>query len=249
MLNQLENYYRTQGILATCFTCRHQAECSGTNEAFTGPKSASVSKGYERHRPRLLFLSLDSGSAEGNPEKRLPHAVRRGMENVDVGRLRRTEPTKHWYRTHELAWYILKHFHENLEEEDVKYYFAHTNAAKCCQNKPKGLQADAILFRNCRGYLAGEIRVLRPDIVVTQGDWAKWGLKPIVDVLEQIDEYARIARFDGRQLFWLHTWHPRRFGDFYKQRGFDTETGRCEGWQKYAEHTREFIDRTRRDRR
>ena len=244
MLKKLESYYREQGILATHFTCHHRAKCrEGYEQTFTGPKSAAVSTGYEDGRlPRLLFISLDSGSGERNREKRLPAAVRDGLQGGDVDAFPRN---KHWFRTHELAWYILKEFDKKLAFEEVKHHFAHTNAAKCCQNKPKRQQADHILFQNCRRYLDDEIRVLLPDIIVTQGDWAKRGLKPIVDVQQWIDKIACIVRFDDRPLFWLRTYHPR-FGGFFTQCGYDKGTKRCEGWQKYAGHVREFMDKTRR---
>ena len=249
MLNKLKRYYRSEGILATHFTCPHRTDCSKRcRDTFTGPKSAFVSTGYEDgNLPRLLFVSLDSGSAEREPAERHPDAVRRQMEGVDVGCLRRRKPTRHWYRTHELAWNILRQFDTNLEIEEVKYCFAHANSAKCCENLPGGRQAHPRLFRNCRRYLAGEVRALRPVIIVTQGDAAKRGLRPILDVMKPIDEFSCIARFDGRLLFWLHTWHPRRFGDFYKQRGIEHEDGRCEGWQEYAVLIKEFVTSTMRD--
>jgi hypothetical protein len=50
--------------------------------------------------PRLLFLSLDSGSAEVDPSVKTLEAVRRREVNCDVNALPRN---KHWYLTHELA--------------------------------------------------------------------------------------------------------------------------------------------------
>ena len=244
MLEQLVTYYRSQGILANQFTCPHADVCrQGYEETFTGPKSASVSTGYEDgNLPRLLFLSLDSGSGNEAAEARLPLALRHGMENVQVSALPKNG---HWYRTHELAWYILRQFDPDLDIEDTKHYFGHTNSAKCCQNKPKGSQADARLFRNCRRYLAGEIRVLRPDIIVTQGNEAKKGLQRTIEIRKRIDEIACIIIFEGRLLFWLHTYHPR-YGGYYTQCGYDHETRRCEGWQRYSEHIREFVNGMRR---
>ena len=240
MLEQLGNYYRSQGILSTHFTCPHSDSCrEGYEETFTGPKSASVSTGYEHgNLPRLLFLSLDSGSGHEDANARLPHAVRHGMENVQVNEL---AINRHWYRTHELAWYILRQYRPDLDIEDTKRFFAHTNSAKCCQNKPDGSQADARLFRNCRRYLAGEIRVLRPDVIVTQGNKAKMGLQRIIEIRERINDLACIIVFDGRLLFWLHTYHPR-YGGYYAQCGYDHETQRCEGWQQYSEYISRFVD-------
>ena len=214
MLEQLEKYYHTNGILATNFSCPHQEDCRSGSATFTGPKSAFVSTGYERgDLPRLLFLSLDSGSGEQSAETRLPDAVRRGGETMNVARLPKH---KHWYRTHELAYYILRQFDPSLTVQRVNQYFAHANSAKCCQNKPSRSVADSTLFENCQRYLAGEIRLLRPDVIVTQGGWAKWGLRKIADIQERIDDFANIVLFDGRVLFWLHTYHPAAWGKFRK---------------------------------
>ena len=249
MLKKLEEYYRSQGILAKHFTCPHRANCSaGYSETFTGPKSAAVRTGYEDWRlPRLLFFSLDSGSGEREPEQRLPGAIRNGMEAEDINALPQNQ---HWFRTHELAWYILKQFDDELELQEVNHHFAHTNAAKCCQNRPDGKMADEHLFTNCRRYLAGEIRVLCPDVIVTQGQKARDGLQPILVDMREVDKFAWIARFDGRLIFWLHTYHPSPINRrrFYPQRAYDQETGRCEGWQRYAEDIRRFVDERNRGR-
>ena len=163
MLTELERYYVQNGILATQFTCRYKAACSANCPAFTGPKSAFVSSGYEEGRlPRLLFLSLDSGSGKHNDHERLPLAVRAQEEGRDVLALAKH---KHWYRTHELAWYILKAFAPDLQVEEAKLYFAHANSAKCCMNKDQRAKADGILFKNCQRYLRQELELLEPEIM------------------------------------------------------------------------------------
>lgn len=235
MLKRLETYYRNEGILAKPFTCRFKDACCGGNSKFTGPKSAFVSSGYERSDlPRLLFLSLDSGSGNAPPEKRLPPAIRRGGENMDVSALPKH---KHWYRTHELAWCILKQFDSTLTLEGINRYFAHANSAKCCQNKPGRSQADARLFRNCRGYVAGELRVLQPDILVSQGNWAKWAIQSVVkEDHTQFDKFASVIQIADRELFWLHTYHPRAYGYFYRQRD------NCRGWERYSRLIKDFMN-------
>ena len=80
ILDDLQRYYANHGILATRFACPHTNVCCGNSECFTGPKSAHVGECYENAQagglPRLVFVSLDSGSLEANPMKRLPEAVR-----------------------------------------------------------------------------------------------------------------------------------------------------------------------------
>lgn len=233
MFKDLERYYREQGILSTVFTCPHQDDCKGGRDKFTGPKSAFVSVEYERRNlPRLLFLSLDSGWGAEDPKDRLPEAVRRDEMDSDI---RDQRGNRHWFLTHELAWYILRRFDSNLGLEDAKRYFAHANAAKCCQNKSGSKQADPRLFANCRKYLPGELRVLRPDVLVTQGKQAKLSIMKIYGGGRPLreDTDAVQIEMDDRQVVWFHTHHPR-YGPFWTQR----DDGR--GWKRYADLIYEF---------
>lgn len=238
MLEALRTYYTRHGILSTSFTCSHKHHCEGACTDFTGPKSAFVGTGYERGElPRLLFVSLDSGSGEKISENRLPEAVRIQEEiNCNVLALSKH---KHWYRTHELAWYILRRFAPGIKLTEAKIFFAHANSAKCCMNKPQRKKANATLFRNCRGYLAGELEILRPDIIVTQGNEAKIAILPYRKNV--IDEFAAEIEIGARKIFWLHTYHPSNWGAFNKQRRFNKETQTADGWSMYSELIHAFI--------
>ena len=54
----------------------------------------------------------------------------------------------------------------------------HANSAKCCMNKPQRKKANAVLFRNCQQNLSGELGILRPQIVVTQGKESRTRSRP-----------------------------------------------------------------------
>lgn len=243
MFQRLRRYYQDNGILSTSFTCPHKEECSGGSKEFTGPKSAFVSTGYENKSgglPRLLFLSLDSGDGDKDDRKRLPEALRQ-QEEVER-KVLVLHKGKHWYKTHELAWYIFKRFRPSIRLEEAKGYFAHANSAKCCMNKAGRKQADRVLFRNCRKYLKGELEILCPDVIVTQGAEAKKAVVSFYKPLERIDEYASIIRMNSRKVFWLHTYHPSGYGAFYKQYDFDKVRDRSLGWDKYSHMIYEFVE-------
>ena len=234
MLEALQRYYREQGILSTVFICPHKDDCKRGLDRFTGPKSAFVGAGYTRRAfPRLLFLSLDSGSGAKNANDRLPEAVRQAEMGTNV--LRDLDKNEHWFLTHELAWYLLRRFDADLSLENARIYFAHANAAKCCQNKPGRKQADPRLFDNCRKYLPGELRALRPDVLVTQGQQAKRSIRTIYGDGKPLHEDTDAVRIeiDNRPVVWLHTYHPR-YGGFWTQR----DDGR--GWKRYADLIYEF---------
>ncbi len=243
MFQQLYRYYKDKRILSTSFTCPHKEQCSAGSQEFTGPKSAFVSKGYENKSldlPRLLFLSLDSGDGDKDDRNRLPETLRR-QEEVERDVLALPKH-KHWYRTHELAWYIFKRLDASIRLEDAKKYFAHTNSAKCCMNKLGRKKANKILFKNCQKYLPGELEILRPDVIVTQGAEAKDVIESFYEPLNRIDEYASTIRMNSREVFWLHTWHPSNWGAFNKQRNFDKDRNLALGWDKYSRMICKFVE-------
>lgn len=243
MLEDLQNYYANQGILSTHFTCKHLQQCGANCSEFTGPKSAFVSTGYEEGSlPRLLFLSLDSGSGDKIDSNRLADAVRQ-YEEFDRD-LTTLVKNRHWYRTHELAWYILQRFDPKITLEEARKYFAHANSAKCCMNLPQRKKAERRLFKNCQEYLKGELQILCPDIIVTQGNEAKEGIQSLKpEVITQFDLYAATIKIDGRIIFWLHTYHPNNWGVFNRQRSFNKDTQQAQGWIKYAELIKNEIGR------
>ena len=227
MIAQLQEYYRSNGISAQDFSCSHFFECSKGCENFTEAKEAFVSTGYEKRiLPRLLFISLDPGKANPNAKYRTLEGVRKEEEIFfNLGSLH-SEKTRHWYLTHELAQFILSKFQFNLHTSQVHHFFAHTNSAKCCMNKEKKGKADKRLFRNCQEFIPGEVKILLPEIIVTQGAEAQASITgkfpeftlsdylPIEINLQEI----RIINIANKPTIWIHTYHPNNWGKFNKQR-------------------------------
>jgi len=226
MLKSLEKYYKINGILSTDFHCKFKKECKGNCDTFTGPKSSFVSTGYEKgHLPRLLFLSLDSGSGGKKVQDKTPAATRKSIEKGDVNLFPKH---KHWFRTHELAFYILKKHSDKIQLENVNKYFAHVNSAKCCMNKLHRKKADRVLFKNCRNYLLEEFKILKPDIIVTQGNEAKFAMQEFSTTIKKHGPFSQIVSLNNKEIFWLHTYHPANYGSFNKQ------MNKGKGWEKYS---------------
>lgn len=226
MLAELKSYYNAEGISAENFKCPHLGSCSSFDpQKFTTAKEAFVSTGYvDNVFPRVLFLSLDSGSASKNPIEKTLESVRR-QEEFDCNPL--TLPkNKHWYRTHELAYLIVRNFIPDLKLEDAKHYFAHTNSAKCCQNNPGRAQAADVLFSNCRPFIPGEIEILAPDILITQGKWAelvvRQGFRPFSakEAMnnQEIPDEVFIIQLRQKSAIWLQLYHPNQKNGFYISR-------------------------------
>ena len=220
IFQNLKDYYQKTGISATNFRCAHLADCKRTCTSFTEAREAYVGTKYEEGKvPRLLFLSLDSGDGEVEPEGRTMESCRAWEENLcDVSKLPKN---LHWYRTHELAYVLIKQFDPTVKLTTINPYFAHTNSAKCCMNKEGRKMADWQMFKNCQQYIAGELCCLEPDIIVTQGDKAKEAIEASFQSEVKGNQkhcgYA-ITTINNKKVFWIHTYHPRYFGGFNCQR-------------------------------
>jgi hypothetical protein len=218
MLAQLSEFYKSKGISALEFKCPYFNSCSQfAPKTFTTAKEAFVSSGYVEHEyPRILFLSLDSGSASNDPKLKTLEAVRKQEECEQ--RVLFLPKNKHWYRTHELAFTLLRNFIPNLHIENVKKFFSHTNSAKCCMNNVGREQAKSILFDNCRNFIPHEIEILNPDVFVSQGNYAKLAVENkfadlnIRSVFSQeivIPEEVNLIQINNHPVIWIHTIHPR----------------------------------------
>lgn len=241
MYDDLTTYYRLNGISALDFNCPHFSSCSQKfPSTFTTAKESFVSSKYVTHElPRMVFISLDSGSAETDPTLKTLESVRRWEEEGEnVLGLHRN---KHWYRTHELAFTLLRNFTDDLKLEEAKNYFAHINSAKCCENKPGREQASQLLFDNCREFIPGELEILDPDIIVTQGRWGKLAIDRVFPQLvspdyipESLSE-VKIISLNDHPVLWIETFHPRYSGFHTKNRSH---------YSQYEMIVREFMTRT-----
>ena len=245
MLQRLEAYYVEHGISPANFRCSSRPWCSAGSPDFAEAKATFVGPRYEEGGlPRLLFLSLNPGRAKHHWRHRTIGAVRRSELATDLATLRKN---RHWYRTHQLAHALLRQFRPTLLLEEARLYFAHVNSAKCTPNKPGSANTDPRLFEKCRRFIPGELRILSPEIIVTQGNWAREAIlgspKVREHVVQRVDApgYKLDAHYETALVkvepgtdscLWLHTYHPREFGRFNPQR--------VHCWPRYAKKVGRF---------
>ena len=86
------------------------------------------------------------------------------------------------------------------------------------------------MYKNCGCYLSEELRILEPDVIVTQGNYAHdqskehvFGKGAIDTEVEEVGIANSIARIvnlreDNGEVCWLRTYHPRSWR-FYRQAG------------------------------
>ncbi len=214
VVHRLRHYYNRKSISVFNFNCPHYFECKAGHKSFAKAREAYIGRYYEETRPRLLFLSADPGS-----ERKLKREHNMIAVRIFFQGFRPKKKDKHWYWTLMLALELLRPFglfREGDEEESfekVVRYIAHTNSGKCCQNKPGKAEADPILFRNCEGFILGELEILEPRVIVTQGAKAKKVLEACEETEETIPgrrrlSNTRIVRISDRRVLWIHTYHP-----------------------------------------
>ena len=97
-----------------------------------------------------------------------------------------------------------------------------------------GSELDSILFENCHRFLPDELRILKPDVVVTQGSQAENAIlrsfavrRHVVRTIASAPRFRRDAHYetglieigpDMMTSLWLQTFHPSNFGHFNPQR-------------------------------
>ena len=147
-----------------------------------------------------------------------------------------------------MAYVLLRQFDPQLSVADARLYFAHVNSAKCRQNKGGRKQVDSTLYENCLRFIPEELRILSPDVVVTQGGRAKDAIlnsfsvrRHILRTMESGSRFRRYAHYetgliefdpDKKTSLWIQTYHPNNFGSFNPQRVY------C--WPLYAEEVGRF---------
>ena len=238
LVKNIRNYYKKKRISPTNFKCAHKIECSKKCRKFEEAREPYIGPAYERGLyPRILFVSLDVPRPKGRKRLKPKERTVAAQQDFAQGYIPSNDRHKnrHWYQTHEMVLALLKPCGNTLGVDDVKPYFAHTNAVKCSAGNEKGSQAHKRLFDNCREYIGGELKVLRPDILVTQGELAFRAVQHAVDTHEisslrdvswagpwQRNSHKRaygVLQISGKSVLWLVTFHPQaRQGVFFKQK-------------------------------
>ena len=219
MIRRLRFYLESKGISAKRFKCCHYKECKGGNPNFVKATEPTIGADYIKNElPRVLFVSLDPGSADKDPNSRTLAVI----NNIgDSGNPLSLSKGDHWHETHVLAWMLLRRFLPSLQFKHIGSYFAHTNSAKCCQNNAGNAMASITMFNNCKKFPPKEIEILSPDILVTQGRMAQAVVESGIYNGEQdcygsaerletyVDEcYVYLITVGEREIIWLHSYHP-----------------------------------------
>ena len=115
MIKKLEAFYDKTKISPLDFNCKFYSSCvSGAKDKHKFTKGHGIWIGTEYIKgkvPKLLFISLDSGSAEPDPNKRSMEAAKKWNLKWLPGK---GDKPRHWYRTQQFAWHVFNEFNNTL---------------------------------------------------------------------------------------------------------------------------------------
>lgn len=227
-LGKLRAFYDQAKIAATAgFECANKVNCekaaTGVGRNLTHGAEAHVGTRYGE-KTRIVVVSLDAAGGTFDLAGR-----QTDIEQV-AGRDRR-DINPHMRGTIDLLRVLLG---QSKDLSPLPFY-AMTNAAKCTANDGSHDMVPAKLFEHCRSFALEELRILEPEIIVTQGTqaravlekettqvgptWTSAVLSPLREVSEVsqwlqslADEYLRIWRTDRFAAVVLMTPHPSARG-------------------------------------
>ncbi len=233
---ELINYYQRKHIHPENFNCPNKMICC--NNAYKGnmteTKMSMVGSAYGEQYPKIVVISLDppSGKKKDDTSKQwefiTPHqrtteyvSSTHEKDNYAVDR-----PNPHWSMTQIIVkdimtiWgykaqpysAIVTESYSGHPIENVSAYFAHVNVAKCSMNNEEQRQAPEIVHRLCSdAYLLGELRVLEPDILITQGSTTNKILGKMFrgrELLVSDLPYQERITIGNNDVLWLPMHHP-----------------------------------------
>lgn len=238
---QLSKYYERNGISPEDFRCPHQAWCESycTSGNFQTPnEGARVSDFYQdraylnHHIPRIVVISLSAPVPE--PKAKPNGHIERDDNNGPLN--------PHWIETLAMVRSLLNAFLEKdlpgparrSEDESTKQVeklFVHLRTAKCSSQQN---EEDYRVYETCGHYLGGELRILKPNVIITQGAKARDQLekhlirKKVVKVIETRGKPLHIHAVtldDERKACWIPTIHPTVPNNSYSLQ-VDSENGK-----------------------
>jgi hypothetical protein len=197
--SKLRKYYDKMGIGTSpnspLFHCDYMEGCNGLAAPRGLTRGAEAYVGELYGEPiKLVVVSLDTG---GYGEGALGDCLIRRRNAVME---RHANP--HMKGTIK----VLAALYGHEGETDLLKRFAMINCAKCAGRDLDKSMIPGELYANCREYGMEELRLLTPDLIITQGKKARELLKMEEFVTGDIDKYIPRLKWDGTSVrSWIAT--------------------------------------------
>lgn len=187
--------------------------------------SVNVSPSYENGRyrdiriPRIAVISLSEPEPNGT-----------GPESSHLN--------PHWRGTTTTVRSLLYPFveldpaesREDVSTKTIENLFVHLRTAKCSSSLYGRRQEPREVYENCSPYLTEEVSILKPDVVVTQGDYAhemagrhvfeegaaEKEVEKISGIGTSIARIVGLKKNKRQRVFWLQSRFP--YGRFYSRK-------------------------------
>ena len=223
----------------SCWDACHKASNQAENFLFAPHTEGAYVSQYYKDReykgdriPRIVVVSLSA------PEPYDPFAQNGAQPDEH-------EPLNpHWRETLAMVRSLLKPFitpekfpkpvryredlNGNIDKRKVEKLFVHLRTAKCCSNAKGSKQEPGQVYANCGPYFTEEMRILEPDVIITQGNPAHWAAeghafdeganttaKKVVEDIDHSIAYIMNLKHDSDwKVYWLRTYHPC-YGRYY----------------------------------
>ena len=210
---------------------------------------------YRGHRiPRIVVVSLSAPKPDFSSTESTESKERKPLN-------------PHWRGTTTTVRSLLRPFIELAPAKDfgdkstriIEQLFVHVRTAKCCSSAGGTNQEPYRMYQNCGPYLGKELRILKPDVIVTQGNNAhdqaeqhvfeitqRTAVQPVQGIPNSI---ARIVNLkgDGRRIYWLRSYYP--IGRFYSSHAGSPIHSECnlvgahrEYLVRYGEDIQQFMN-------
>ena len=194
----VRDFYRSRGIVPCHskedFRCPHAGECSATArrrnaEFHTGTwpyvgvdyGSASVSG----HHVRVLFVAMERGGTyDLEDEPTFTNTQENFRDSAE------SHHNAHMGGTSQLMQCLV----DDKEPSVYSHQFALTNAVKCVEfTGSQNSSSSATMIDNCSEHLREEIRLLRPHLLITQGDHPKRTVLRLLSPLRLVCSFKGVA--------------------------------------------------------
>jgi hypothetical protein len=162
---ELREYYDFNRIgvhpQSPIFGCRYFDDCQKATQRKLRPGAeAHVGKKYG-DPVRLLVISLDTGG--GGNRLQGEHLLER-CELIES--IKKVKANPHMRGTISLLENLIR---PAVQDFNLLQHFAMINAAKCAGYDDDKSMVPALLYQKCREFALGEISILDPQVIVTQG--------------------------------------------------------------------------------
>lgn len=225
MLDKLDRYYQEQGISANDFRCKHIDACKSVckHDQMVSLPESYVGPEYEAGTlPRLLFVSSDTNEASWVNGMAAGWGSLRDVREDKLQWHRWSGANTHWQKTLDFAGSLLAPFaierlSKNIASDKVVEYIAHANSARCKDSTIGAKEGHPMMATNCRELLLGEVMIMQPDIIVTQGARARNSLAGAFPVIRHVAMpgnpchkafYEIIQISDSHAAIKIVAWHP-----------------------------------------